>query len=146
VPDYLGPLCVDPHRGYWTARPRKTIWHGQWQTFMMAEPDASSVVVSSDYFWAGNNNAGNFRVYLDGRRAGNVAPRSREVFHLTAGRHSIRVGLWWFKSRTIEFDASSTPTSHFRVNAASKTPKGYLSMVFRPLSSLSLVQDPKLEV
>lgn len=69
-----------------------------------------TVVVVSKYWWAGRNNAGDFGVYLDGKRVGKVAPQSQRQFQVSDGKHTVRVRLWWFLSPKVMVEVQSGQT------------------------------------
>jgi hypothetical protein len=70
----------------------------------------SAVVVVNCYRWIGNPAAAGFVVYLDGRRIG-VAPVSGALtVQVGAGRHVVRVRLWYFLSSKLAVEAGPGQT------------------------------------
>ena len=91
---------------------------------MAAGPAATeaTLIVANNYRWIGNPSAVGFIVYLDGRRIG-VAPLGEELaVQVDAGRHIVRVRLWYFLSPKLAVEAR--PGQTLRLSADKPRGKG----------------------
>jgi hypothetical protein len=98
-----------------------------------------SIIVVSDYTWAGTNNLGDFAVYVDGGKVRSVAPESSVAIRVESGSHLVRVRLWWFSSKVCSIDVPQGGSVRLRTDVPRRSAfRRYLTMLFIPLRSLDL--------
>ena len=81
-----------------------------------------------------------FHVRLDGHKAGFVPLHGSMTTSVMPGAHTVRVRLWWYRSREVEVTVTSGETMELVADIRRERPviKRIAELMFRPGSSLSL--------
>jgi hypothetical protein len=102
--------------------------------------DGGWLEVVNRYQWIHDPHQGRFRVYLDGKAAG-WAPLSGSLrVPVDAGRHVVRVRLWWYLSPRVAAIVGPGQAVRLEADIAVELPvlQRMLLTMFRPFHSLSL--------
>jgi hypothetical protein len=85
---------------------------------------------------------GGIRVYIDGRPAGSGPVWGSLWRAVPPGRHAVRFGLWWYRSRPIWVEVSSGARVTLRANhPVGSTPSAALCLLLQPSIALALTVD-----
>jgi hypothetical protein len=115
---------------------------------MVNTPASASLVVISKYKYVSRHlvkpqphtsRAGARKVILDGRSLGTVASLATLTHPLELGKHTIRVRLRWFASKTLTFETQTAGPITFEFDIP-KTAVSFLKLLFAPTRSISLMQ------
>ncbi len=62
------------------------------------------LIFRSNRRWYGDQRLGSIAVWVDGTKLGRLAPSGTLEERMTPGSHAVRIGQWWYRSRTVAID------------------------------------------
>jgi hypothetical protein len=67
----------------------------------------SKLIFRSTRRWFGDQRMGSFAVSVDGVKVGNLGPAGILERRVPAGSHTVRIGQWWYRSKTEDVEVHS---------------------------------------
>ncbi len=90
--------------------------------------------------WAGDPRLGAFVVSVDGNRIGVAPVQGESSSEVSAGRHTVRIRQWWFRSPSVQVDVASGQVVRLRADndRSVGVPRRMGRMFVHPFRSLTL--------